>query len=279
MGGGRRVMAGGAISAPPRGRKPQKHCQNNQPWQRPTTWAEILVDASPWVPFPPKASPMFRAAGRRACPRRRQRVAQVMLHLDQFHLGRGAARLAFVRDGQAFVDRGDQAWRWRPSPLRCRRHAALHLGRARCLLASCRLSALAVSNSLVRSLASRMRFRRLFAALDGHRLRQLGLPQRHRVHQGRVDLGRPALLSFSCTSRIEGSDCIVTCRVSRRSWTRRSRSSRAARRSRSSCAFDFHLIGLGCGGDLRLPWRECRLRQSVRPALPSPAAMYSASSL
>ena len=44
------------------------------------------------------------------------------------------------------------------------------------------------------------------------------------------------LLSFSCTSRIEGSDCIVTWRVSRRSCTRRSRSSRAARMSRSSCA-------------------------------------------
>ena len=44
------------------------------------------------------------------------------------------------------------------------------------------------------------------------------------------------LLSFSCTSRIDGSDCIVTCRVSFRSCTRRSRSSRAARRSRSSCA-------------------------------------------
>ena len=45
------------------------------------------------------------------------------------------------------------------------------------------------------------------------------------------------LLSFSCTSRIDGSDCIVTCRVSFRSCTRRSRSSRAARMSRSSCAF------------------------------------------
>ena len=43
-------------------------------------------------------------------------------------------------------------------------------------------------------------------------------------------------LSFSWTSRILGRLCIVTWRVSLRSCTRRSRSSRAARRSRNSCA-------------------------------------------
>ena len=45
-------------------------------------------------------------------------------------------------------------------------------------------------------------------------------------------------LSFSCTRRIDGRLCIVTWRVSFRSCTRRSRSSRFARRSRSACAFN-----------------------------------------
>mgnify|MGYP000308265566 CR=1 FL=1 len=38
----------------------------------------------------------------------RKGVAQFAFHLDQFHLGRGTARLAFIGDGKTFLDGGDQ---------------------------------------------------------------------------------------------------------------------------------------------------------------------------
>jgi hypothetical protein len=53
------------------------------------------------------------------------------------------------------------------------------------------------------------RLGRLLRPLDRDRLGKLGFPKRHGVDEGRVDLGDKAL-SFSCTSRIEGRDCIVT---------------------------------------------------------------------
>ena len=102
-------------------------------------------------------------------------------------------------------------------------------------LACRRFSAFLVSNSFVRSLASR-------TAAVAARPRWIVTACASWVSQSGTVLTSvepilvTRLLSFSCTSRIEGSDCIVTCRVSLRSCTLRSRSSRPARRSRNSCA-------------------------------------------